>query len=515
LFQGPNALANPVVVDGFTYGGPWTGVVASSTDSGGDNAAVYVINGGTIAGANGWIVTSNYASAYGIFVDNGDTYLHSYFSGSNLSVTTSSNNAYGIYANNGHDPDASSTIIVASSTVNTLGSHAYGLAVNGGECSVSGVDVWVTTGGNDAYGVLAYTGTIIVASSTVNTSGGSAHGLYAINGGSVSGTDLLVTTNNMMVHGAYANGTSNLDGHASTITLTSSTLKTSGTYSFGLYAENGGSISGTGLEVKTLDSTSGGIWAQNSGTVAITDGTFDVAAGMVLAGFMGANDVTLTNATATNLGNGNVFYSLGFDAHGSNTLTIERSTLAGNLDFSASGGGGNSTNTLNLVQGSTLTGKSTRSANTDHTLSVNIGATSTWNVIDRSTLSDLTVDGTLGVLLTGTGYTAALITLDDVTLDLAAHVMPIFDGSFIYGEGINYSYQIFNDDALSGVLGSDYLSLVDWSNLAAGWIVINDSFDDGVLKFGLVQIPEPGTWALMLGGLGVLGYLQRVRRNRK
>ena len=58
----------------------------------------------------------------------------------------------------------------------------------------------------------------------------------------------------------------------------------------------------------------------------------------------------------------------------------------------------------------------------------------------------------------------------------------------------------------------DFISLLDWSNLDPRAEYENVTFVDGVLSFELTQVPEPGTWALILGGLGVLGYIQRARR---
>jgi len=213
------------------------------------------------------------------------------------------------------------------------------------------------------------------------------------------------------------------------------------------------------------------------------------------------NSVYLTNVTADFAGgNGNVMATAATGTGGSYLHIIE-SNLSGNIVASGSNTAG-----VMLYENSTLTGMSTQ--NGDGKVMVGIMDTATWNVTATSTVDTLYSLGTLGVTLTGTGYTDPLVTVDTMLmLDPASTIMLIFDGGFVPGAG-EYSFQLFNDGALTG----DHLSLIDWSNLDANWVISNKSFIDGVLKFEMEVIPEPGTWTLMLGGVGVLGYLQRVRR---
>jgi len=130
--------AAQVRVNGTTYSGPLTGVTASTTTDGNTNAAVYVSSNGTVSsgslvGANGWNIWTT-GSAPGIYVYS-NAGMRSFFSGSNLSVTTSGFGAIGVYS-----AYASSTTILVSSTVNA---SAYGLyAFSGG--SISGTDLLIT-----------------------------------------------------------------------------------------------------------------------------------------------------------------------------------------------------------------------------------------------------------------------------------------------------------------------------------------------------------------------------------
>jgi len=93
-----------------------------------------------------------------------------------------------------------------------------------------------------------------------------------------------------------------------------------------------------------------------------------------------------------------------------------------------------------------------------------------------SNQSGLDIDGIFGV---------GNITLDGMALTLIS--------------GDTYA---FSGPLYSGTLMIDYFGGTNKQDLVV--TVIN-----------IEVIPEPGAWALMLGGVGVLGYLQRARRNRR
>jgi len=381
----------------------------------------------------------------------------------------------------------------------------------------------------------------------IETTGLGAYGIYVLSSGThhsfFSGSNLSINTGNN--YGAYSSGTGSM------LILTSSTLQGSFTAASGGTAEgsnlsiSGGASAGTAgrmvlasstvtgvgtnghnatfegsnLKVTTTGSAGHGISLSGSNSVVnVTDSEFVLAQASAALVDVGASGITTGTATLTRVtadlagGSGYVFRNIVSSSNYQATLNINESNLTGGIWQS-----GNNVATINLSASSTLTGHSEFGSGLP-TLNVNIEDGSRWNVTQASKVTNLDIDGTLGVTLTGTGYTGALVTLyGELTVDsLTASIMPIFAPSFVYGEDILYSYQIFNSAAL-GVDGSDFLSLVDWSNLSSDWVVINASFTDGVLKWGLQEyvpppIPEPTTYALMLGGLGVLGYLQRARR---
>jgi len=261
----------------------------------------------------------------------------------------------------------------------------------------------------------------------------------------------------------------------------------------------------------------------NSSTISVTNGTFDVAGALVQAGTSGTNNVTLTNVSKIGSGNGNVFQSSDIVAlFNTNILTIKQSTLAGNVDFSLGSASGSSLNTLNLAEGSTLTGWSSRNK---ISLSVNIDASSQWNVTDVSTLTNLNVEGTLGLTLsgtsTGTALTTAMVAASGTatlggTLDISLSNLE---------DAVGKTFTLLSYAGRTGTFDEFLLNDVDVWQSGTAW-TFADMLIDGLLISGSVAysgtaltlaitqvvIPEPGTWALMLGGVGVLGYLQRVRR---
>jgi len=384
----------------------------------------------------------------------------------------------------------SGTVPVSGDMIKTGGTSGFGggngfYVYDGGiYTSANGWHIETANNDNNAVYVTDTNSRAIITSSTLETHGTFSQGLAVTQSGSLEGRTMDVTT-----HGteAYGGGASFMGR----LTVVSSTFHTIGSRAHGVAAFNSGTITVTGSEFVLEQASSSLVNSSGTGT-----NTFTLT--QVTADLAGGSGLVLNNTTPNNMAVPNSATTI---------LTINQSSLSGNILTSSS-----TQNTVNLSSNSTLTGMSTRSGVS--TLSVNIDSTSEWDVTAASTLTNLNVRGTLGVTLTGTGYTAALVTVGTtLTIDsFTTEIMPIFDASFIYGEDIQYSYQIFNTMAVSG---RDFLPFVDWSNLEDGWTVITPSFTNGVLKWGLeYTIPEPGTWVLMLGGFSVLSYLQR-RRHRK
>jgi len=122
------------------------------------------------------------------------------------------------------------------------------------------------------------------------------------------------------------------------------------------------------------------------------------------------------------------------------------------------------------------------------------------------------------------GLANAVVIDGSSTLDmLGAHLLTIGAEftliSNLSGTAINGEFGTIMLDGMAVTnIGGD---LYEFSGpLYSGTLQIN--YDGGtsghdltVTVIDIEVIPEPGTWALMFGGLSMLGYLQHARRNRR
>ena len=125
--------------------------------------------------------------------------------------------------------------------------------------------------------------------------------------------------------------------------------------------------------------------------------------------------------------------------------------------------------------------------------------------------------------LAGFGYTAFDIGIDVNTTNAASETLTLFEvllnGVVIYEfsdstniGAVSFNGNGFSDWTLSSVDLSPYLS-TDIVTFHAVWT----GDVDGPESFFLIQtnpIPEPGTYAMMLAGLGVVGFMARRRRQQ-
>ena len=125
----------------------------------------------------------------------------------------------------------------------------------------------------------------------------------------------------------------------------------------------------------------------------------------------------------------------------------------------------------------------------------------------KLTNNTITVNGTLAFDLDNTS-SGSVTGAGALALDANSAVAFNFKDGF-YSEG-EHSYKLFADGI---TVTGDVLSLIDWSNLNTGWSVVDGaSFANGTLTFDLVQVPEPGTLSLLIGGFVALASRRTSRR---
>jgi hypothetical protein len=133
----------------------------------------------------------------------------------------------------------------------------------------------------------------------------------------------------------------------------------------------------------------------------------------------------------------------------------------------------------------------------------------------------------------GTQYnviaSAGAVTLGDnlASLDIATSYTPSYvGGDLLNSDRIYLSLGGYTSGTFANavgvfdpVYGTTLNEVTD--NNGHLWAVIygadhtNASLLAGGPDIALIAVPEPGTWAMLLSGVGMLGFLQRVRRHKR
>ena len=390
--------------------------------------------GGTPPGGSGGGSSSLPTTYSGAYTLNGGSAVLA-----NQTISASSQDQSGVYVYNGGQ------LVMTRSQITTTGNTSSGdnssfyglnagvLALSSGSISLSGSKV--TTSGTGSNGVFAYGAAVItLASDTIYCSGQLGHAIMASGGGTLSATNVVMTTTNTN-SGAIATdrggGTLNVRGGSVLTTGKDSP----GIYSTGMITVTNTPISATGsegaviegLNTVTLDSVSlsggvdayGGvmIYQSMSGDAETGTGTFIMRHGS-LAATRGAlffitnthakavlSEVTVTPSATGVLINAAATTRWGNSGSNGGHLDFAASaqTLTGNILVDAI-----STAAIALQNGSVLTG-AVDAAHTAQSLSLTLDATSSWNVTGTSYVTRLVESaGTASSTLTNinsNGYT--------------------------------------------------------------------------------------------------------------
>ncbi len=318
-----------------TNSGGVTTISGGSVTTSGDNAyglyatgagsSITTSNGTTISTGNVELGTG--ANANGVQADTGGSAT---LNGGSVAVTGTG--SLGLFATgtgstiNATDVAVSTAGSGLPSTANAIiaGSGAV-ITVTGGSASTTGTDAYVagafTTGGTEV-------ATLNLSGTTITATGDGSGGLFANGTGStVTATGVTITT-----HGNYDTvnnfgpaGVTNQSYPGSpgggVVTLTNSSILTTGTQSPGVYTSDGGTTNLTGDSITTSGPNAQGVNTTNSGTTNVSGGsitTSNVESDAVLA--LSGAQVTVQGTAISTGGDGSGNGSKGFDIQGAGTV---------------------------------------------------------------------------------------------------------------------------------------------------------------------------------------------------
>ena len=396
-----------------------------------------------------------------------------------------------------------------SYTFNGTVTGAGGFSQGGGGTTFigSGASMGYSGGTVISAGILSV-GTLAIggAPSSIGTSSSAAANLVFNGGGTLQYTGGAASTDRLFqINGASGfatldasgSGPINFTNTASLVYGTSGkpeniTLTGTNTGNNTLAAKIGGNAAG----VVSFNKTGIGTWvltgaSSYGGTTAISGGTLIVSGS--LSGTANAN----IGSGATLAGTGMITTPSGGAVTGSSGAILAPGLSTNGMSLNATSGA----STLNLQAGSDLllsinnsnAGTSGSAALADYSkLTLGTGVTPTLSGTISTTVGTVNNGDLLTVILSGV---AATTQFSNTTL-VSGNVYSFTSGGQSWY--INYAY----NPATSGLTASG-ISLSTFEADSGG--------NDVAL---LVAVPEPGTWATLLGGMGMLIAFQKVRRRR-
>jgi fibronectin-binding autotransporter adhesin len=530
-----------------------TGIIGDG--AGGGVVAVNTSGAWTLSGANsytGGTTIAGVGSALSISADNNLGTAPVSATSNNLVIgvgtlattaTFTLNSNRGIGLGSTGSSSQNGNINVASGTTLTYN----GVLANAG----SGVDTLTATGAGTLLlgGANTYTGKTTISSGTLDfskttslynatTGSWTAANLVVQSGGTIAfgvgssspyftttnvstlltNLDHSVTTGGLLAGSSIGFDTTNAGG---SFTVATTIADTTGT--------GGGAVGvaklGTGSLILTAANTYTGGTAITAGNLYAQNGSSGSATGAGPVNVSGSGLLGVTNKTGSNKGSvsgtvtltsGGTFYSggvaTGTPATGATTgaaLTSALNVNGGNLTFALSAGG---------VAGTTAPNTTTSYLTTTGTVNFGSGYSDTITLVDL-TNGGLTLRQNSAYLLIQAGATPLTLTDDELYTGL---VIVAADGTrYVSGAGVDENGYVLgvsiggSTTSYTAItfteLGSD--GVTPLTNVATYGKDVSYLTPTLYLYNGdLEVVPEPGTWALILGGLALLVVIQRTRK---
>ncbi|HSI09890.1 MAG: autotransporter-associated beta strand repeat-containing protein [Rariglobus sp.] len=386
--------------------------------------------------------------------------------------TTGSLYVSGTIANNG-------TLIIKRSNAVVQGVDFSSAAISG-----TGSFIQAGTGSTTLNALNSYSGTTTVSSGTLIAGYSVVSASASAFGNSSSAIvmgDANTTANNSSASLLTGNALVSI-GRAVTI----ANQATSGTYTIG---------GGTAY----VSSFTGAITANQSFTVSqVSGGTLNIS-GNIGSGNATAKTVTFNNAGAVNVTSviSNASGTFGLTQSGAGTTTLS--------------GANTYTGATNVLAGTLALGSNGSLASTNYA----IADGATFNASAKTSYSLAAVATTIGVGATTSGFfngpTGALTLGNSLTLNFSTSL--ISDGQTYNLFDFGSKSGNFSSIGLTGsIVGSLLLTSTDtWTGAAGGYdFTFNQA--TGNLLVATSSVPEPSTYALLLGGAGLTAALIRRRR---
>jgi autotransporter family porin len=339
------------------------GTTVSTT--GANSYSLYASQGGAISATAATTIATGGSFAHGVQADTGGAVI---LNGGSVAVTGTG--SVGLFATG-----TGSTINATDVAVSTAGSGLPSTAnailagpgavitTTGGSASTTGTDAYVagafTTGGTGV-------ATLNLSGTTITATGDGSGGLFANGTGStVTATGVTITThgNYDSVNGFHATGVTNQSYPGSPggglVTLTSSSILTTGTQATGVYTANGGTTRLTGDSITTSGANSNGVQADPGGSITLNGGSVSTTGLEAFGvGALGGGSVSISGTSVTTSGDaskGLLVLGPGSTLSAS-TLTVTTSGTINPADgdhaiavFNGSGGGYAAGGTANLT----------------------------------------------------------------------------------------------------------------------------------------------------------------------